>query len=210
MSDDRDKGQDPRTDAKKKFFRWTFDDLVYSQRLFFALLVLLAGILFFNPWVLYNIEVQDEQRDREQTEKLIENSDRNFHIIDDAIDILENVTQKINIGQMNAATRFNVTQENLNRILQDVDEGVVAINRTVVDEASRRANLTQAETEELVDQLRVVYDSVIPEINTTLSNIDTDLESQADAKIQQDNNRKITEILNILRNISATLNQNDV
>jgi hypothetical protein len=153
-----------------KKFKWTFDDIVYSQRLFFVLIALLIGTLIFNPWVLYQAEKADEDRDARQTQNLLKNSDRNFMKLEDVLETLQK-------DQENANIRGNLTLVGFNTTLERIDQSVIAINRSQAEQSAQEANLTRAETDELVKAIRDSA-NVIPVVNQSLIRLNETLVEQ--------------------------------
>lgn len=190
---------EPEKRKEHKRFKFTFDDVVYSQRLFFVMLALLIGVLIFNPWVLHEAERADEERDKEQTDHLLRNSERQFNATTTAIEKLDQAVVKVDTvlatiikGQQNANLRGNLTMASFNETLEHIDEQTTTINQTVVEEAAKEANLTKAETEELVDGLVVIIEDILPNLNKTIPA----LQNQSSAMLNATN--EIREVFNFL------------
>lgn len=109
-------------------------------------------------------EIREEARDERiqriilnHTNEIIDNQDINGNLTREAVNLLLQGAERANV-------RGNVTIEFQNQLLQN-------INDTLAIELQRSANLTAEETQEVIDDIRIVFNTTIPELNESLTEL---------------------------------------
>lgn len=133
---------------------------------------------------------EDEASEARQTQTIIDNQNKQIGLLTTQLD------------------RGNTFR---NQTFQFQESILRSINETVSKEFERNANLTAEETKEVVDQIRLVFNTTIPQLNNRLENLTDSIEQVVDRQANNTNQlRNFAGIQATLANVNKVLENQEV
>ena len=150
--------------------------------------ITLAAVFAVLVGMLYLFEGQNEEQARDENRASIVRSS----LLNSTDTILENQDKQTQLltTQVERGNVFRNQSQQFNANL------LTRINDTVSEVLARDANLTREEQKEVIDDIRTVFNTTIPEVYNTLSNINQTLDEIRQSDVSQQNRIFFEELIN--------------